>query len=54
MDKPIVIRLEKLSCGSKCCGTFTSAPVDDIDGKVSPSIIKRLFCCCFKPSKIET
>ena len=45
MDRPIVIKFEKLNCNSKCCGRFIKA-ADSVDG---PSKLKRLFCCCYTP-----
>ena len=50
MDRPIVIKFDKLNCGSKCCGNFLvpQSDTDTVDGgkREKSSTLKRVLCCC--------
>jgi len=60
MDKQIVIKLDKLNCASKCCGTFptTEPNIEDVDGvresrqpPQKESKLRKLCCCCIVEKK---
>ena len=57
MDKQIVIKLDKLNCSSKCCGSFffkrSPEEVDGVQAKQPVAKEKNILCCFGKRTKTD-